>query len=65
MVSELLEPGNVGIVGASVSEKLEHTLYSPYWLSEFKEPGQKKTAKIFGAMKFVGISGASMSDRWE
>ena len=37
---------------------------SPFLLSERWEPSQK-TVGMLGAFEFVGIMGASMSDRWE
>ena len=44
--------------------KLFYNYHSPFLLSERWEPSQK-TVEMFGAFEFVGIMGASVSDRWE
>ena len=44
--------------------KLFYNYHSPFLLSERREPRQK-TVGMFGAFEFVGIMGASVSDRWE
>ena len=46
--------------------KLIYNYHGPFLVvSEIWEPIAKKTVGIFGALEFVGIMGASVSDRWE